>query len=207
MEKMDYKMFCYQCEETAKNEGCTVQGVCGKTADTANLQDLLVYVLKGISFYGEKLRELGSDTDEETDVFITRGLFATVTNTNFDSDDFVELIDEAQEIRKKEAEKFNRLYKEEHGSEYKGSLPPQATWKGTRDEYEDKAFAVGVLTTKDEDVRSLRELLTYGIKGIAAYNDHAYILDKKDKDIFNFMQKGLAATLDDSLTADELTGL
>ena len=207
MEKMDYDMFCYQCEETAKNEGCTTRGVCGKTAETANLQDLLVYVLKGISFYGEKLRELGSDTSEETDVFITKGLFATVTNTNFDSDDFVELIDEAQEIREEVAAKFNRLYQEEHGSEYKGSLPPQATWKGTRDEYEDKAFAVGVLTTKDEDVRSLRELLTYGIKGISAYNDHAYVLDKKDKEIFNFMQKGLAATLDDSLTADELTGL
>ena len=204
---MDYEMFCYQCEETAKNEGCTVQGVCGKTADTANLQDLLVYVLKGISFYGEKLRELGSDTDEETDVFVTKGLFATITNANFNSDDFIQLIDEAQKVREKEAAKFNRLHEEENGSKYNGSLPPQATWKGSRDEYEDKAFAVGVLTTENEDVRSLRELLIYGIKGISAYKDHAYVLDKTDKDIFNFMQKGLAATLDDSLSADELTGL
>ncbi|MGM0420629.1 MAG: hydroxylamine reductase [Bacillota bacterium] len=200
-------MFCYQCEETAKNEGCTVQGVCGKKPDTANMQDLLIYVLKGISFYGEKLRELGSDTSEDTDVFITRGLFATITNANFDTGYFVEKTEEALELRDEVAEKFNKLYQEEHGKEYDGELPDPAIWSGSRDEFEAKAFSVGVLDTKDEDVRSLRELTIYGIKGISAYLDHAYILDKKDKDIFNFMQKGLAATLDDSLDADDLTAL
>ncbi len=197
------KMFCYQCQETAGNEGCTTKGVCGKEPDTANLQDLLIWVLKGISYYGEKAEGEGI-IDEETSLFITESLFSTITNANFDDEWFEERIEEALEVREKVREK----YESAEGKISEADLPEAATWTGrSSGEIQKKAEEVGVLTTEDEDIRSLRELLIYGIKGITAYADHAYILGEKKDEIFDFIQKGLAATLDESLGVEELLDL
>ena len=202
------KMFCYQCQETAKNYGCDVKGVCGKTAEVSNLQDLLVYLLKGVSFYTEKIRELNGEVENDVNVFIMKGLFATVTNVNFSTEDFEDWIDDALEIRNRVAEKFQKLHQQKKGEKFSSKLPDAATWKPeSPQDIAAKSQEVGVLETENEDVRSLRELVIYGLKGIAAYADHAYILDHEDEEIYKFMQKGLAATLDDSLDADELTGL
>ena len=199
-------MFCYQCEETAKGEACTVKGVCGKTDTVANLQDLLVYLLKGISVYGVKAEEEGIK-DEEVSKFIIEGLFATVTNTNFAEDDFVELINEAFEVREELKEELLAQY---DGSEEEldAEVPEMATWTAaTEADIYRKAETVGIPTTDNEDINSLRELLTYGMKGIAAYADHAYVLGEKSDDIHSFLMEGLAATADDSLGVDELLGL
>jgi len=202
------KMFCYQCQETAKNYGCDVKGVCGKTAEVSNLQDLLVYLLKGVSFYTEKIRELNGEVENDVNVFIMKGLFATVTNVNFSTEDFEDWIDDALELRGRVARKFQQLHQQKKGEEFTGELPEAATWKPeSSEDIDKKSQEVGVLETENEDIRSLRELLIYGIKGFAAYADHAYILGHEDEEIYKFMQKGLAATLDDSLGADELTGL
>ena len=155
-------MFCYQCQETAKNQGCTVSGVCGKKPTTANLQDLLLYVLKGISILSEK-----DDKDiNETGRFVTGALFSTITNANFDDDKIITLIKEALEVR-------NRL----RGSIDTSGLHDAVTWdpKGI-EEFEAKAKEVGVLSEENEDVRSLRELAVYGTKGISAYAQHASVL-------------------------------
>jgi hydroxylamine reductase len=200
-------MFCYQCQETLKNEGCTVNGICGKKADTANLQDLLIFVLKGIAVYGEKASELGV-VDEDASIFIAEGLFSTITNVNFDNDRFEEMIKQAFTVRENMKEEFEKIYKEEYGHEFDGDLPEQATWYSENaEDFYKKGEEVGVLATEDEDIRSLRELLTYGLKGIAAYVEHAYILDEQDREVFKFVQKALAATTDDSLTVAELTEL
>lgn len=193
-------MFCYQCQEAAGNEGCTVKGVCGKEPETANLQDLLIWVSKGISYYNEKAKEQGVQ-DEETGLFLIENLFSTITNANFDDEWFEDRIQESFEVR----QNIRDRYESEAGSLNEEELPEAATWRSHRveDLYE-KSREVGVLTTEDKDIRSLRELLTYGIKGIAAYADHAYVLDEKEEEIFDFVQKGLAATLDDSLGVDEL---
>ncbi|WP_347814022.1 hydroxylamine reductase [Halanaerobium saccharolyticum] len=201
-------MFCYQCQETAKNEGCTVRGVCGKDADVANLQDLLVFVLKGISVYAEKVEEEGLDLSDKTAPFIMEGLFATITNANFDSERFEDLIEEAFELRDEVQAKFEKVYKENHGEEFSGDLPEHATWYSDDvSDYYDKGTDVGVLETENVDVRSLRELATYGLKGIAAYGDHARVLGKQKDEIDRFAQKCLAATTDDSLSVDDLVGL
>ncbi len=194
-------MFCYQCQETAKGTGCALRGVCGKTADVSNLQDLLIYTLKGISAYALKARQAGIATPVE-DKFIMEGLFATITNANFDKAYFVELIHKALAIR----EATKDLLKEagvaftiQHDS---------ALWHAEElSEIEAKAATVGILATENEDVRSLRELLTYGVKGMAAYAEHAYTLGYKEDGLFLFMQKALVATTNDSLSADELVGL
>lgn len=194
-------MFCYQCQETAKGTGCALRGVCGKTADVSNLQDLLIYTLKGISAYALKARQAGVATPVE-DKFIMEGLFATITNANFDKAYFVELIHKALAIR----EATKDLLKEagvaftiQHDS---------ALWHAEElSEIEAKAATVGILATENEDVRSLRELLTYGVKGMAAYAEHAYTLGYKEDGLFLFMQKALVATTNDSLSADELVGL
>ncbi len=202
------EMFCFQCQETLKNSGCQNRGVCGKTAEVANLQDLLIYLLKGVSVYTEMIRDLGGNVEEDVDVFVMKGLFSTVTNVNFSSDDFADWIDKALEVRDEVAAKCKSLYREKEGEEFSGSLPEAALWSpDSQEDIRTKSQKVGVLKTENEDLRSLRELLIYGIKGIAAYADHAYILGHKDENIFKFMQKGLAATLDDSLGADELTQL
>ena len=177
-------MFCYQCQETAKNEGCTIAGVCGKKEDTANLQDLLIYVLKGISVVADKAGEV----DKEIGRFIGKALFTTITNVNFDNDDIVALIKEGLKLRENLKEKYD----------VNGDLHDSAVWYSDNvEDFEDKATEVGILSTENVDVRSLRELLTYGLKGIAAYADHAAVLDKEKQDIYDFMVDALAATTKD----------
>lgn len=194
-------MFCYQCQETARGAGCTVRGVCGKTADVANLQDLLIYVLKGISVYNLKAREAGLDT-AAADKFIMEGLFATITNANFDRAYFVALIKQALTVR--DAVKAALV---EAGVAVEAAHDSAVWFADSEDAFEEKAAKIGILATENEDVRSLRELLTYGVKGMAAYAEHAFTLGYKEDDIFAFMQKALVATTNDQLTADELVAL
>jgi hydroxylamine reductase len=199
-------MFCFQCQETAKNTGCTVKGVCGKPEETANLQDLLIFVLKGISVYGEKLKELDA-VDRTNDDFIAQGLFATITNANWDDARFTAMIQEGLQRRDQLKAIFLAAYKEKSGSDYDQVLPEAASWV-TDDPsvFAEKAKSVGVLATENEDVRSLRELLTIGLKGIAAYADHAAILGFQKDEINDFMMEALASTTKD-LTTDEMVGL
>ena len=193
-------MFCYQCQETARGSGCTVQGVCGKKADVANLQDLLIYALKGISTYTVEARKAGIAT-AAADKFIMEGLFATITNANFDKVYFVTLIKQALAVRdsvKAELAAAGVTAAVSHDS---------AVWfADDAAAFEEKAATVGILATENEDVRSLRELLTYGVKGMAAYAEHAFTLGYADDALFAFMQKALVATTQD-LTADELVAL
>ncbi|HQD41124.1 MAG TPA: hydroxylamine reductase, partial [Bacillota bacterium] len=195
-------MFCYQCQEAAKGTGCTVRGVCGKTEDTANLQDLLIYTLKGISIYGVKAREAGIK-DRHVDRFVVESLFSTITNANFDKESFIKRIREGIELRESLKEK---LIKET--GQVKDGLHDAAMWKaGTDEELYRKAAQVGVLSTSNEDIRSLRELIIYGVKGMAAYVEHASVLGYEDDNLYAFMQKALAATTDDKLTVEDLTSL
>lgn len=195
-------MFCFQCQEAAKGIACTVRGVCGKTDEVSNLQDLLIYVLKGISIYSVKLREANLKS-EKADKFIIEGLFSTVTNVNFDKDYFVKKIKEGLALRN---ELKDQLLKA--GIKLDEDLPDAAVWYGeSMDELEQKAASVGILKTENEDVRSLRELIIYGLKGMAAYAGHAYVLGFKNDEVNTFMQKALAATLDDNLTVDGLVTL
>ncbi|MFW6035562.1 MAG: hydroxylamine reductase [Halothermotrichaceae bacterium] len=200
-------MFCYQCQETAKNEGCTIQGVCGKTDEVANLQDLLIYVLKGISVYAEKAEKLGLK-DEKVGAFVTESLFSTITNVSFDPERFEERIKEALKLREEIKSNFLKAYKEEKGQDFEGQLPDECVWYSENNEdFYQKGAEIGILSIEAEDICSLKELLTYGLKGIAAYTEHAYVLDEKDQEIFDFMIKGLAATADKDKTVDELIGL
>jgi len=195
-------MFCFQCQETARNTGCTVAGVCGKKEETANLQDLLIFVLRGIAVYGEKAEELGISL-KEPGIFIARSLFATITNANYDDDRFVELIKEALVVR----DELKTSIVAEKGDGVLGELPDAATWSSNDlEEFRRKALEVGVLSTKNEDVRSLRELLIIGLKGIAAYADHAEILGFENDDIYRFLMEALASTTKD-LSVDEMVGL
>ncbi len=201
-------MFCYQCQETAKNQGCTIKGVCGKSEEVANLQDVLIFVVKGISFWSNKARSVGKK-DTEADLFVIEALFSTITNANFDPEDMVNFINKAVQLRDKVKSVFLNAYKEKNGSDFSGDIPQAASWVPSdgKAEYLDKAPSVGVLSQENEDIRSLRELLTYGIKGISAYADHAYVLNEKSEDIFSFIHEGLAATTDDSLEIGDLLGL
>jgi hydroxylamine reductase len=200
-------MFCYQCQETAKNEGCKVRGVCGKTDEVATLQDLLIYVLKGISIYADKAKEFGI-YDESVGLFVTESLFTTVTNVNFDEENIAARIRNAFGVRETMKTLFLNAYKAKHGHDFSEPLPPMTTWQATTIEaFLAKGKEIGVMATTNEDVRSLRELLTYGVKGVAAYADHAYILGGHNPEIFAFLMEGLAATTNDTLSADELTGL
>ena len=196
-------MFCYQCQETAKGTGCTIQGVCGKKDDVANLQDLLMFVLKGISFYTKTARDKGIEYDEKINKFVSDGLFATITNANFSKQIFIDRVTNGLEIRNSLRKKL-----EEAGVNIEALKPhSSATWNGTPDTYEEKAKLVGVLATENEDVRSLRELITYGLKGLAAYTEHAFNLGYENKELYKFMQDALVATTDNSLTADQLVAL
>lgn len=218
-------MFCFQCQEAAGCKGCTIKGVCGKTEDLAKAQDLLIYITKGISVYTLKAREIGV-VNKEADKFIMESLFATITNANFDRNVFIERIKKGLSLREEVKQQvvkaggslsnsgsnenwlkrmlgFIGLSKEEEAN-----LPEAATWFADNVEaFYEKAVTVGVLSTKDEDIRSLRELLVYGLKGMAAYIKHAYNLGYNDENIHGFIQKGLAATLDDSLTVNDLVGI
>ncbi|MBW2623793.1 MAG: hydroxylamine reductase, partial [Deltaproteobacteria bacterium] len=187
-------MFCFQCQETAKNTGCTVRGVCGKPEETANLQDLLIHTLKGIAVFWEKLNELGA-LDNDTGLFTAQSLFSTITNANWDNDRFVARIREALKRRDQLKEKFMTAYKEKNGQDFSEPLPDAATWfSDDAGEFEEKAKSVGVLSTENEDVRSLRELLVIGVKGIAAYADHAAILGYENNEIYGFIMESLAST-------------
>ena len=195
-------MFCYQCQETAKNSGCTISGVCGKTPDVANLQDLLMFLCKGISHYTVFLREKGVEVPE-ANKFITDSLFMTITNANFHKARFEKRIKEALLLR----DIVRQMYISKGGDvaaiKYEGAF-----WASDDiTVMEEKAKHVGVLATDNEDVRSLRELAIYGLKGMAAYAEHAYNLGHEDLSIYAFMQSALVKTTDDSLTADELTAL
>jgi len=194
-------MFCYQCQETAKGTGCTIKGVCGKTDNVAKLQDLLIYTLKGIAVFAVQARELKL-VRPEVDKFIMESLFSTITNANFDSRRFIERIQEGLTLRDELKQAIIKA-----GGTIPASLNDAATWTASAEEFEAKAALVGVLATENEDVRSLRELLTYGLKGIAAYAEHAYTLEYKEEGIFAFIEKALAATLDDTLAAGDLVAL
>lgn len=194
-------MFCYQCQETAKGTGCTLRGVCGKTADVSNLQDLLIYTLKGISAYALKAHAAGIATPVE-DKFIMEGLFATITNANFDKGYFVELIKKALAVRD-----ALKAVLAKAGVDAQVAHDSAVWYAEDLAAFEAKAAQVGILATENEDVRSLRELLTYGVKGMAAYAEHAYTLGYKDEALFAFMEKALVATTNDTLSADELVAL
>ncbi len=199
-------MFCFQCQETAKNTGCTVKGVCGKPEETANLQDLLIFVLKGISVYGEKLKELGVP-DRSNDDFIAQALFATITNANWDDTRFSAMIQEGLDRRDRLKASFLEAYKQKNGRDFDKALPEAATWvAGSPSGYAEKAKSVGVLSTENEDVRSLRELLVIGLKGVAAYADHAAILGFQKDAIDDFMMEALASTTKE-LAVDEMVAL
>ncbi|AET67646.1 hydroxylamine reductase [Desulfosporosinus orientis DSM 765] len=194
-------MFCYQCQETAKGTGCTIKGVCGKSENVVNLQDLLVYTLKGIAFYAVEARKLNI-LRPDIDKFIMESLFSTITNANFDKNRFVERIQAGLTLRDGLKQEIMQA-----GGTLPEVLPEAATWTGPVDEYAAKAALVGILATENEDIRSLRELLTYGLKGMAAYAEHAYTLEHQEAGIFAFMEKALAATLDDTLEVGDLVAL
>ncbi len=199
-------MFCFQCQETAKNTGCTVKGVCGKSEDTANLQDLLVYALRGIAVYGEKSKELGIAI-KENGLFVAQALFATITNANFDNDRIMALIKEALNRKETLKEKFLAAYKEKNGRDFDEPVHHSAVWfSNDMAEFDEKAKSVGVLATENEDVRSLRELLIIGLKGIAAYADHAAVLGFEKDEIYDFLMEALASTTKD-LSVDEMIAL
>ena len=191
------QMFCYQCQETAGCSGCTRVGVCGKRPDVAAMQDLLVYVTRGLSAVTTRLREKGTEVAGEVNRLITWNLFVTITNANFDKEAIV------ARVRATLAAKQELLAQVEH----RDGLPEAALWTDDGAGYAVKAAQVGVLATADTDIRSLRELITYGLKGLAAYTKHANALLRQDDAVDAFLQRALAATLDDSLTAEELTAL
>ena len=190
---MNEKMFCYQCQETAGCKGCTMVGVCGKQPDVAAMQDLLVYVSKGLSAVTTALRREGQTIPAGINHLITLNLFTTITNANFDRESIEARIRATLEARQEQLARLNR----------RDGLPEAALWDGSGD-WEEKARTVGVLSTRDEDIRSLRELITYGLKGLSAYSKHANVLLQDDPEVDAFLQRALAATLDDSLTVPML---
>lgn len=195
---MEPKMFCFQCQETAGNKGCMFGGVCGKKPQTANLQDLLIYVTRGLAEITTRLRAENRDIPAAIDRLVTTNLFMTITNANFDDERFIDRINATLSGRDELAEQLRD----------DTDLSGAATWQyRTAEERNAKAAAVGVLNTENEDLRSLRELTLYGLKGMAAYNKHANVLGYADAAIDAFLQKALAKTLDDSLSADDLTAL
>ncbi len=194
---MDYQMFCYQCQETAGCSGCTRAGVCGKTADVANMQDLLVYVTKGLSAVTTQLRREGKTIEPSVNHRVTLNLFITITNANFDKEMIIKAIEETLRVKQ---ELLKQVVNQTR-------LPQAALWEGTVSQFEQKAKEVGVLATENEDIRSLRELITYGLKGLSAYTKHANALLKDNEEIDSFIQRALASTLDDSLTLNDLIAL
>lgn len=193
---MEQNMFCYQCQETARCQGCTVSGVCGKKPDVAAMQDLLVDVTRGLSAVTTALRSQGTAVDPAVNHQITYSLFVTITNANFDKESIQADI---QAVLDRKAQLLPQV-------KDPAALPEAARWDGSGD-WDERAKTVGVLATRDEDIRSLRELITYGLKGLAAYTKHANALGQEDETVDAFLQRALAATLDDSLDAAALTAL
>ncbi|MCI6188807.1 MAG: hydroxylamine reductase [Clostridium sp.] len=195
---MENKMFCFQCQETAGCTGCTKFGVCGKSPDLARMQDLLIYVTKGVSEITTKLRDEGQSIPFEINNYITLNLFTTITNANFDNDIFYTRVLETLKIKDELLSKLTN----------KKGLSDAAIWNGkTKEELDKKSYTVGVLTTENEDIRSLRELITYGLKGMSAYLKHANELGYDSEEVNAFMQKALASTLNNSLSTEELITL
>lgn len=194
---MEKKMFCYQCQETANCTGCTVSGACGKKPEVAAMQDLLIYVTKGLSCVTTALRAEGEPVSHEVNHLVTLNLFTTITNANFDREAIVERIRTTIRTR-------DELLAQVADA---SALPEAARWGGAEAEFDEKAKTVGVLATGNEDIRSLRELITYGLKGLAAYTKHANALLRDNEEVDAFLQSALAKTLDDSLTADDLVAL
>jgi len=206
------EMFCYQCQETMRNQGCNAKkGMCGKPAEVACLQDLLIYLLKGISFWGNRGRKMDV-SDDATDLFIAQALFSTITNANYDPDRFVELIKKAIELRDNLRQQAQARCNELHDNNCSGSGPDWAGWHPENYELETllaKAQTIGVMSNPDldPDVRSLRELIIYGLKGMAAYVDHAYVVGGRDESILAFMMEALEATTNDELGKTELLAM
>ena len=194
---MENKMFCYQCQETAGCSGCTQVGVCGKKPDVAAMQDLLIYVTKGISAVTTALRAGGEEVSSEINHLITLNLFTTITNANFDKEVITERIKITLSKKQELLQKVRNVQ----------MLPEAAVWNGSEENFEAKAAQVGVLATENEDIRSLRELITYGLKGLSAYSKHANVLLKDREEVDTFLQRALSATLDNTLTADRLVEL
>jgi len=194
---MENKMFCYQCQETAGCAGCTQSGVCGKKPDVAAMQDLLVFVSKGLSAVTTALRAQGTDVSADVNHLVTLNLFTTITNANFDKEAIAARVKATLDAKRELLAQVKNP----------GALPEAARWDGAEPEFEAKAAQVGVLSTRDEDIRSLRELITYGLKGLSAYSKHANALMRDDGDVDAFLQKALAKTLDDSLSVDDLVAL
>lgn len=199
-------MFCYQCQETAGNKGCTMRGVCGKLNSTSNLQDLLIYTVKGVVNYTHQLRKLGKENLKwKENRYILNSMFITITNANFDDEVIIKEIKKGIEIRESVKEKIISL-----GAKLddKFENTHMTTWKYENDDELHKlAETVGILRTKDEDIRSLRELITYGIKGMCAYAEHAMNLGKENNEIYDFIEKALLATMNDSLSVEELINI
>lgn len=194
---MDQKMFCYQCQETAGCKGCTVVGVCGKQPDVAAMQDLLVWVTKGISAVTTRLREEGRAVADEVNHLVTENLFTTITNANFDKAAIEKRIEKTLEMKTALWEQLER----------RDNLPEAAGWTGEPSEFTKKASEAGVLIGQNEDIISLRSLITYGLKGLSAYTRHANVLLQEDREVDAFLQRALAATLDDGLSVDDLIHL
>ena len=196
---MDNKMFCFQCQETARCQGCTQVGVCGKKPEVAAMQDLLIYTTKGLSAVTTQLRAEGGKVTKDVNHLVSVNLFATITNANFDREALIARIEKTLAVKDELKGQLKDASK----------LPAAALWTADASAFDEKAASedVGVLATKNEDVRSLRELITYGLKGLAAYLKHANALDEEDETIDAFLQSALAKLLDDSLSADDLTAL
>ncbi len=189
-------MFCFQCQETLKNTGCTKNGVCGKKEPSANLQDLLIHTLKGIALHAQAAKDEGAEIPLAIGRFVAKGLFSTITNVDFDEEHLTELVEQALKVR----EQTKLLH---NGT---GPTEDAATWTAGKESFDQKAATVGVLATNNEDIRSLRELLIYGLKGIAAYSDHAAVLGYEDPAIYNFLYEALASTTQD-LSQDKMVGM
>ena len=191
------KMFCFQCQETAGCKGCTVSGVCGKKPEVAAMQDLLIYVTKGLSAVTTALRSEGKEVSKEINHLVTMNLFITITNANFDRKAIIAAVKITLKAKEEQLERLDS----------KEGLTEAALWNGDEAEFDEKAQNVGVLATENEDIRSLRELITYGLKGLAAYSKHANALIQDNEDVDAFIQKTLTKIQDDSLSADDLVAL
>ncbi len=188
-------MFCFQCQEASKGTGCTLSGVCGKTPEVANTQDLLLFVVRGVAVYNQELRKIGKPSSQ-ADKFVFDGLFMTITNANFDKQAIIEKIKSGLALKKELAKQVSLP-----------NPPDECTWDGNESEFEEKSKTVGVLRNQDEDIRSLKELVHYGIKGMAAYVEHAWNLDNENADLFAFMQHALAEITRNDITVNELIAL
>ncbi|KKB48986.1 hydroxylamine reductase [Parabacteroides sp. HGS0025] len=197
---MEAKMFCFQCQEAAKGTGCTIKGVCGKDDETANRMDLLLFVTKGVSVVATRLRNAGIEVSAHVDHFVVDALFSTITNANFDIESITKRIVNGLQLRDQLKEEAGR-----HGIQ----LPviDELVWKGDESSFEGKALTVGVLREANPDIRSLKELIIYGLKGMAAYVEHAGNLGFEEEGLHQFIQYALAETLRKDLSAEQLTAL